>query len=86
MHLEKLFGVLRQAGLTCKKIKCNFGKRKLEFLGHQIGGGRISVPTARIEAIKNHPLPKTRKQLRSFLGLVGFYRRFIRGFHRWSSN
>ncbi len=85
VHLEKLFGILRQAGLTCKKIKCSFGKRKLEILGHQIGGGRISVPTARVEAIKNHPLPKTRKQLRSFLGLVGFYRRFIRGFHRWSS-
>ncbi len=84
-HLRKLFVILRQAGLTCKKIKCSFGKRTLEFLGHQIGGGQISVPAARVEAIRKHPLPKTRKQLRSFLGLVGFYRRFIRGFHRWSA-
>ncbi len=85
VHLKKFFDVLRQADLTCKKSKCSFGKRTLEFLGHQIGGGKISVPAARVEAIRNHPLPKTRKQLRSFLGLVGFYRRFIRGFHRWSS-
>ena len=84
-HLRKLFVILRQAGLTCKKIKCSFGKKTLEFLGHQIGGGKISVPAARVEAIRQHPLPKTHKQLRSFLGLVGFYRRFIRGFHRWSS-
>ncbi len=85
VHLRKLFEVLRQAGLTCKKAKCSFGKRSLEFLGHKIGDGEICVPEARVEAIRNHPLPKTRKQLRSFLGLVGFYRRFIRGFHEWSS-
>ncbi len=84
-HLKLLFDTLRQAGLTCKKKKCSFGRARLEFLGHQIGGGQISVPAARVEAIRNHPLPKTRKQLRSFLGLVGFYRRFIRGYHRWSS-
>ncbi len=85
VHLKLLLDTLRQAGLTCKKKKCSFGKSKLEFLGHQIGGGQISVPAARVDAIRKHPLPKTRKQLRSFLGLVGFYRRFIRGFHRWSS-
>lgn len=60
-HLRKLLGVLRDAGLTCKRSKCSFGKKTLEFLGHQIGGGRISVPEARVEAIKKHPIPKTRK-------------------------
>ncbi len=84
-HLKKLFVVLRDAGLTCKRAKCSFGRRKLEFLGHWIGGGVISVPEARVKAIREHPLPKTRRQLRAFLGLVGFYRRFIAGFHRWSS-
>ena len=60
-HLKRLFEVLRQAGLTCKKVKCSFGRRTLEFLGHQIGGGRISVPAARVEAIRSHPLPRTRR-------------------------
>ena len=81
-HLRELFGVLKEAGLTCKAAKCSFGKRKLEFLGHQIGGGVVSVPDARVRAIREHPLPRTRKQLRAFLGLVGFYRRFVAGFNR----
>ncbi len=85
VHLERVFEALRSNGLTCKRSKCSFGRRTLEFLGHQLGGGMISVPEARVEAIKNHPLPRTRKQLRGFLGLVGFYRRFIPGLHQWSS-
>lgn len=84
-HLRSVFEVLSEAGLTCKRSKCVFGKRKLEFLGHLIGDGVVSVPEARVRAIKEHPLPKTRRQLRAFLGLVGFYRRFIAGFYHWSS-
>ncbi len=84
-HLQRVLEALKEAGLTCKRSKCSFGRRTLEFLGHQLGGGMISVPEARVEAIKNHPLPRTRKQLRGFLGLVGFYRRFIPGLHQWSS-
>ncbi len=84
-HLERVLEALRKNGLTCKRSKCSFGRRTLEFLGHQLGGGTISVPEARVEAIRNHPLPRTRKQLRGFLGLVGFYRRFIPGLHQWSS-
>ncbi len=84
-HLRKLLEVLRQAGLTCRRGKCSFGRRRLEFLGHQVGDSVISVPEARVKSIRDHPLPKSRKQLRAFLGLVNFYRRFIRGFHRWSA-
>ncbi len=84
-HLRNLFGELREAGHTCKRKKCSFGRRRLEFLGHEVGDGVISVPAARVRAIKDHPLPKTRKQLRAFLGLVGYYRRFIAGCHRWSA-
>jgi len=85
VHLRKLFGVLKVAGLTCRRSKCCFGKVKLEFLGHVVGGGVINVPEARVRAIREHPLPRTRKQLRAFLGMVGFYRRFIWNYHRWSS-
>ncbi len=85
VHLRRLFEVLKVAGLTCKRSKCVFGKKYLEFLGHVIGDGRMRVPEARIKAIAEHPMPRTRKQLRAFLGLIGYYRRFVRGFHRWSS-
>ncbi len=85
MHLRKLFGMLKEAGLTCKRSKCVFGRRRLEFLEHVIGDRTMKVPEARIKAIAEHPVPKTRKQLRAFLGLIGYYRRFVRGFHRWSS-
>ncbi len=82
--LKKLFSTLRAAGLTCKLSKCSFGRKHLEFLGHRIGSGSISVPEARVKAIRDHPRPVTRKQLRSFLGLIGFYRRFVKYFHKWS--
>ncbi len=84
-HVRKLLLTLWEAGLTCKRSKCCFGIRSLEFLGHQVGGGTISVPAARVRAIRDHPRPKTRRQLRAFLGLVGYCRCFIAGFHRWSS-
>ncbi len=84
-HLRALLRTLLEAGLTCKREKCVFGRRRLEFLGHEIGEGVVCVPEARVQAIREHPLPKTRRQLRAFLGLVGFYRRFIGGFHEWSS-
>ncbi len=72
VHLRKLFGVLKVAGLTCRRSKCCFGKVKLEFLGHVVGGGVINVPEARVRAIREHPLPRTRKQLRAFLGMVAY--------------
>ncbi len=84
-HLKMLFGILLKAGLTCKLTKCVFGKRRLMFLGHEVGDGVIRVPEARVAAIRDHPEPKTRKQLRAFLGLIGYYRRFIEGFHKWSA-
>ncbi len=71
-HLRELFGVLKEPGLTCKAAKCSFVKLKLEFLGHQIGGDVVSVPDARVRAIWEHPLPRTRKQLRAFLDWWGF--------------
>ncbi len=84
-HLRELFRTLKEAGLTCKIGKCEFGRKKMMFLGHEIGEGAICVPEARVQALREHPRPKTRRQLRAFLGLVGYYRRFIAGFHRWSS-
>ncbi len=84
-HLRWLFEVLETEGLTCRRSKCVFGRVKLEFLGHIVGDGVINVPEARVRAIREHPRPKSSKQLRVFLGTVGYYRRFIKDFHRWTS-
>ncbi len=85
VHLRKLFGVLKEEGLTCKRSKCSFGRRRLEFLGHVVGEGVIDIPGARVEALRRHPRPKSRRQLREFLGMINYYRRFIQGFHECSS-
>ncbi len=85
VHLRKLFGVLKKEGLTCKRSKCSFGRRRLEFLGHVVGEGVIDIPGARAEALRRHPRPKSRRQLREFLGTINYYRRFIQGFHECSS-
>ncbi len=86
-HLEDLrhvFGSLRKAGLTCRTEKCEFGKTKLQFLGHYIGNGTLSVPEDRVTAMAEYQRPRTRKQLRSFLGTINYYRKFIPRFHQQS--
>ena len=82
-HLEDLnavFAELKKAGLTCKPTKCQFGMTTLQFLGHEIGNGKISVPTARVMDLKKFPKPKTKKQVRRFLGTVNYYRKFVKNF------
>ncbi len=83
-HLKEVLGCLKNAGLTAKSSKCEFGKRKLSLLGHEIGDGGLSVPEARVEGIRKIEKPRTRKQLKSFLGVINFYRRYIPNFHKLS--
>ena len=71
---------LKDAGLTANQSKCDWGKSEIEYLGHVVGSGKTSVPSARVADLRNFKRPGTKKQLRSFLGLVGFYRRFIQDF------
>ena len=76
-HLGKVFTQLEQAGLSLKVKKCQFGQSKVHYLGHVIGGGRIEPEPMKIVAVRNYPRPVTKKDVRAFLGLVGYYRRFI---------
>ena len=79
-HLREVFKALSSHGLTVKEDKCEFGRTHLEYLGHLIGGGQLAVPSHRAAAMDAFILPKTRTQLRSFLGSMSYYRRFILNF------
>ncbi len=65
---------LGKAGLKIKRNKCEFGRKFLGYLGHQIGCGRVAVPEYRVSTMAEFRKPITKKQLRSFLGSVGYYR------------
>ena len=82
-HIQTLNEVLkrlRMAGLTAKPSKCMICFEKLEFLGHVIGKGQLAPHQDKLEKIKNARRPQTKKELRAFLGLAGYYRKFIANF------
>jgi len=74
--LEQVFRVLRTAGLTLKPNKCTFGFDRLEYFGFQISKRTIQ-PGKKIEVISTFPRPKNEHEVRRFLGLTGYFRRFI---------
>ena len=79
-HLRDVLEALRKAGLTAKPDKCVWGAQSLEYLGHEVGNGVVSVPEARVKALRDFARPINKKGLRAFLGTAGYYRRFIPGF------
>lgn len=76
-HLQQVFSQLQLASLTVKLKKCQFGKEKVHYLGHVIGGGEVQPEPVNVRAVKEYPIPATKKDVRAFLGLVGYYRCFI---------
>ena len=78
MHtLREVLQKLRQHGLTAKPSKCEIGHAKLDLLGHVVGGGSIQPQDRKIEKILEMRKPETKKELRSFLGTVGFHQKYI---------
>ena len=71
---------MRQQQLYAKKSKCSFVMEKMEYLGHFISANGVETDPAKIKAVRERPEPQNIKQLRGFLGLAGYYRKFIRGY------
>ncbi|GJS04610.1 reverse transcriptase domain-containing protein [Tanacetum coccineum] len=81
-HLRLVLGLLIKEKLYAKLSKCEFWLREVQFLGHVINGNGIHVDPSKIEAVKNWKAPRTSTEVCSFLGLAGYYRRFIENFSK----
>ncbi|XP_050212403.1 uncharacterized protein LOC126663714, partial [Mercurialis annua] len=79
-HLRQVFQVLRENELYVKKEKCDFAQKEVMFLGHIVGGGKLRMDKSKVQAIDEWKPPRKVPELRSFLGLVNYYRKFIKGY------
>ena len=79
-HLRIVFQTLKENQLYAKLSKCEFWLEEVSFLGHVVSAEGIKVDSKKIEAVMNWKPPKNPTEVRSFLGLAGYYRRFVKGF------
>uniref|UniRef100_A0A0A9DKR2 Reverse transcriptase domain-containing protein n=1 Tax=Arundo donax TaxID=35708 RepID=A0A0A9DKR2_ARUDO len=79
-HLQQLLSLLQQHQLQVKLSKCSFAQRKLAYLGHVISSEGVATDVEKIKAIQGWTTPANVKELRGFLGLAGYYRKFVKHF------
>ena len=77
VHMRQLFQRLKEADLKLNREKCNFFKSHIQYLGHLISGEGIKPLPEKLESIKEMPPPTTPKEIKQYLGLLGYYRKFI---------
>lgn len=78
-HLRQLFQRLKEYGVLINTGKCSFGKPEVIFLGYTVSSSGIRPLDSKVQAIQEFPVPRTIKELRRFLGMMNFYRRFLPG-------
>ncbi|KAJ9562551.1 hypothetical protein OSB04_007711 [Centaurea solstitialis] len=79
-HLQSVLQLLRKNSLFARLSKCTFGSDQVDYLGYVISGNGVKADPKKIEDMVNWPKPVTIKELRGFLGLIGYYRRFVRDY------
>lgn len=79
-RLEKTFELIEVAGLTLNLKKCNFFKENLEYLGYEISQSGVKPGKLKIDAVNKFPTPKNPHEVRQFIGLASYFRKFIRNF------
>ncbi|XP_046141430.1 uncharacterized protein LOC123987739 [Osmia bicornis bicornis] len=80
IKVKKLFDRLREYGLTLQTNKCEFLRKEVAYLGHILSADGVKPDPRKLHAVKNFPIPKTQKNVQQFLGLTGYYRRFIKDY------
>ena len=81
-HLEIVLEVLLQNQLYAKTWKCSLGEEQLEYLGHLISVQGVDIDPTKIECVEQWPIPNSLKSLWGFLGLIGYYKRFIKDYEK----
>ena len=76
-HLKRLFIELREPDLKLKEVKCKFLKKHIQYLGHIVSGKGITPMPEKLECTQQMPPPKTPKEVKQFLGFIGYYHKFV---------
>ena len=84
-HLRQVFARLRRVGLKLHPGKCSFARQSVTYLGHVISSQGIAPDPKKVEAVKNFPIPTSVREVRQFLGMASYYRRFIKSFAKIAS-
>jgi hypothetical protein len=75
--IQQVFNWLQQDHWYLKLSKCKFAQQSISYLGHVINANGVSTDPSKVQAIQDWPVPKTVKEVRGFLGLAGYYRKYV---------